>query len=58
MIMSLVPCYLILWALASGQALLAQESPTPGTPSPSANGGKWGSQADGAPANGVGHGGK
>jgi len=58
MIMSLVPCYLILWALASGQALLAQESPTPGTPSPSANGGKWGSQADGAPANGVGHDGK
>jgi len=40
MIMSLVPHYLILCALAGGQALFAQESQTPGAPYPSADGRK------------------
>src|SRR5260370_3047599 len=56
--MSLVPRYLILYALAGGHALFAQESPTPGAPYPNTDGGKARAQAGGAPGSSVGDGSK
>jgi hypothetical protein len=47
MIAHLVPLYLVLCALAGGQALFAQESPAPGAPYASVDGGKAEPQARG-----------